>query len=185
MRRAALAAFLLAVLAASAAHGEPAIPQTALVRTAITVADADRAKRFYTEAFGYRVRFDGEIAKPENRVLLGLPASAKVRFIIVDGPRAFAGKTREATGIGLLQRTDARMARFARPRGNALAVGEAMLALETDDLDAVLARLRRLGAPILAGPVIGHGGAEREIVTRDPDGTRIHVVEQRPAQSAH
>jgi hypothetical protein len=55
-----------------------------------------------------------------------------------------------------------------------------MLAVETSDIETVIARLRTLKAPILAGPQVGHDGRETEIVTSDPDGTRIHVVEQRP-----
>ena len=53
------------------------------------------------------------------------------------------------------------------------------MAVQTSDMALVLARLRAFGAPIIVEPITSREGRETEIVTQDPDGTRIHVVEQR------
>jgi catechol 2,3-dioxygenase-like lactoylglutathione lyase family enzyme len=185
MKAAALALALLAALPASAqtppptASLEPPV-MSAMVRVAFVVRDIERSKRFYQEAFGYSVRFDGDISRPENRVLLGLKPNQRARFVVLDGERTFSGKRHEAAGIGLLAVSGGATPRLGQPRGNRLATGQAMLAIETSDIARVIARLRALGAPVLAGPIVAHGGRETEIVTSDPDGTRIHVVEQRP-----
>lgn len=180
--RAALAA--IALLASSPAAAQAQAPQpgpaSAVVRATFVVSDIERSKRFYAYAFGYTVKFDGLIGNAENRVLLALPRDRNARFVILDGERTILGKTHEAVGIGLLAFPSQTKPRLAQPRGNRLASGQAMLAIVTSDIATVIARLRELGAPILAGPVIGHGGRETEIVTSDPDGTRIHVVEQLP-----
>ena len=154
---------------------------SAAVRTTFVVRDIDKSVRFYREVFGYRVKFDGKIgATPQNRVLLALKGDEDARFVILDGERTFSGKAHEATGIGLLGFSGRKTPRLAQPKGNRFAGGQAMLAIMTSDIEAVMAGLRRHRAPILAGPVIAKDGRETEIVTSDPDGTRIHVVEQRP-----
>ncbi|QGN55831.1 VOC family protein [Novosphingobium sp. Gsoil 351] len=179
--RAALAAFALmaAGVPAAAQAPEPGLA-SAVVRATFVVRDMDRSIRFYREVFGYAVKFDGPIANPESRVLLALKPNQTARFVVLDGEKTFSGKRHEAVGIGLLSFPGQTKPRLAQPRGNAFASGQAMLAIETSDIAAVIARLKAFGAPILVGPVIGHGGRETEIVTSDPDGTRIHVVEQRP-----
>ena len=155
---------------------------TAMVRATFVVSDMDRSVEFYREVFGYSVKFDGMIGtSPENRVLLSLGSGKDARFVILDGERRFSGRDHVAVGIGLLGFPAERMAKLKQPRGNRFASGQAMLALMTSDIDLVIARLKARGAPILAGPVHGHGGRETEIVTSDPDGTRIHVVEQQTA----
>ena len=154
---------------------------SASVRTTFVVRDIGRSMQFYRHAFGYSVAFDGQIGDiPANRVLLALTAGQDARFVVLDCERTFSGRTHTATGIGLLTFTGRDLPRLEQPGGNAFASGQAMLAMMTSDLDTVIARLRELGAPILAGPVTGHEGREREIVTSDPDGTRIHVVERLP-----
>lgn len=179
IRCAALLALALLAAPAAAETPEPALA-SAVVRATFVVADMERSKRFYAHAFGYAVKYDGLIANPENRVLLALTPKQNARFVILDGERTFSGKRHEAVGIGLLGFPGQTKPRLAQPRGNRFASGQAMLAIETSDIAKVIGRLRELGAPILAGPVVGHGGAQTEIVTSDPDGTRIHVVEQKP-----
>jgi catechol 2,3-dioxygenase-like lactoylglutathione lyase family enzyme len=179
MRR-ALAALALFALATPAAAQTPTQPvASAVVRATFVVRDMDRSIRFYREVFGYAVKFDGLIANPESRILLALKPNQTARFVVLDGERTFSGKRHEAVGIGLLSFPGQPRPRLAQPRGNTFATGQAMLAIETSDIATVIVRLKARGAPILIGPVVGHGGSESEIVTSDPDGTRIHVVEQR------
>lgn len=170
---------LAAVFLSAPLSGDEGSPTTAMVRATFVVGDMDRSIRFYRDVFGYSVKYDGMIgAGPENRVLLALGPGQDARFVILDGERRFSGRDHIAVGIGLLAFPDQRVPKLKQPRGNRFASGQAMLALMTSDINLVIARLKAHGAPILAGPVRGHGGSETEIVTSDPDGTRIHVVEQ-------
>ena len=172
--------------AAATEPASPAAPQSsvapwsALTRMTLVSADIERSKRFYAEVFGYTVRFDGDITTASTQTLLSLAPSDKARFVVLGGPAELAGKPIKATSIGLIQITRARrLPVLGQPRGNRLASGQAMMAMQTTDLARVIAQLRRLNAPIVAGPLVSHDGRETEIVTQDPDGTRIHVVEQR------
>ena len=112
--------------------------------------------------------------------MLSLGPRDKARFVVLNGAAELAGKPIKATSIGLIQITRTpRLPVLAQPRGNRLASGQAMLAMQTADMARVIAQLHRLGAPIVAGPLLSHNGRETEMATQDPDGTRIHVVEQR------
>lgn len=185
---ASLAALFFAVLTCGPAAGEtvpqaatPALaPWAALTRLTLVSSDIERSKQFYADVFGYTVRFDGDITTASTQALLNLAPRDKARFVVLGGPSELAGKAIKATSIGLIQITRARpLPVLAQPRGNRLASGQAMMAVVTEDLARVIAQLQRLKAPIVAGPLVSHDGHETEIVTQDPDGTRIHVVEQR------
>lgn len=169
---------LLAPVAAAFAEPKPDVSST-VVRVAITTRDIEAARRFYVEGLGYSVRYDGDITNIENRTLLGLKGDERARFIVLDGNREFSGKTHDGAAIGLLAVSRRKLGRLVHPRRNELAAGEAMLAVETSNIAAVIQRLQRLGVSILSGPITGHDGHQIEIVVRDPDGTRIHIVEQR------
>lgn len=174
--RAALLALAALALLPGAARAAEAKPASIVVRVAIVVRDMDASMRFYRDVFGYDVRYDGDITTADRQILLGLKAGQKARFVVLDGPRDIGAGHREAASIGLLAVAGKRLPRLALPRSNTLLTGQAMLAVETSDMARVLAALRKRGAPILAGPLVSHGGTETEIVTADPDGTRIHVV---------
>lgn len=155
-------------------------PWSALLRITLVSSDIERSTRFYAQVFGYTVRFDGDITTPSTQTLLALGPRDKARFVVLNGPAELAGKPIKATSIGLLQVSRSpRLPVLAQPRGNRLASGQAMMAMQTADMARVIAQLRALKAPIVAGPLVSHDGHETEIVTQDPDGTRIHVVEQR------
>lgn len=184
-----LGAFLLAstlVAAEEATNREAPVavesqaPSSAVLRTAIVVADADKSKRFYADVFAFETRFDGDITKPVNRQLLGLAADERARFVVMRGAARVGGFDLPTQAIGLLEisgpsaRTSVEL-----PPGNGLGPGQTMFAMITDDIQGVIERLRDWGAPIIVGPVMAHDDTEIEIVTRDPDGMRIHVVERR------
>ncbi|WFL76325.1 VOC family protein [Altererythrobacter arenosus] len=159
---------------------EVEVPRSALLRTAIVVADADRSKRFYADVFAFEERFDGDITKPVNRELLGLAEGESARFVIMRGAASIGGFDLPTHAIGLLEISGTSPREPASlPRGSGLGPGQTMFAMVTDDMDYVIERLGAWAAPIVAGPVIAHDGSEIEIVTRDPDGMRIHVVQKR------
>lgn len=146
----------------------------------LVASDIERSKHFYAEVFGYTVSFDGDITTASTQILLSLRPRDKARFVVLNGPTELQGRPLKATSIGLLQVTRSpRLTVLAQPRGNRLASGQAMMAMQTADLARVIAQLRAFKVPIVAGPLVSRDGRETEIVTQDPDGTRIHVVEQR------
>ena len=78
--------------------------------------------------------------------------------------------------IGLLEVDGPALPRMVRPAD--LAVGEAMMAVMTNDIGAVHERLLGLDARILYPPTRSPDGSESELVVHDPDGLRIHVVDR-------
>ena len=177
--------FLSGCATAATAESAPAVtasnePHAALLRMTLVPADIDRALRFYREVLGYEVSFDGDIARRVNRQLLGLAEGETVRFIVLKGAAEIGGKKVDAAGIGLMAIGGRpTLPVLAQPSSNTFASGQAMMAVVTDDIDAVIARVRAFGAPMLVGPVEAETarGREREIVILDPDNTRIHVVQ--------
>ena len=186
MTQLALLIGLLTAAPSVAQNAAPALPPSAgtapwsgLVRMTLVTSDLERSKRFYTQVFGYTVSFDGDITTPSTQILLSLRPRDKARFVVLNGPSELSGRPIKPTSIGLLQVTRApRLPVLVQPRGNRLASGQAMMAMQTADLARVIAQLRALRAPIVAGPLVSRDGHETEVVTQDPDGTRIHVVEQ-------
>ena len=188
LRRCALAPFLLlsalAHMTASAQETAeetpPAEPSSALLRMTLVPADIERSVAFYRDVLGYKVGFDGDITQPLNRILLGLKDTESVRFVTLRGSKEIDGVALDSAGIGLMAIAgrDA-IPVLPQPDENSFASGQAMMAIVTDDIEAVIARARSFGAPILVGPIEAdtRRGREREIVLLDPDNTRIHVVQ--------
>ncbi|MCC7200601.1 MAG: VOC family protein [Gammaproteobacteria bacterium] len=179
--RALIAAFLLLpglCLAQVAAPPPPAEIVSTLSRVAILVSDLEASKRFYTYALGYEVSYDGDITRPAVITQLGLAPGQKAWFTVLRSSQVIAGQRQDGAMIGLLTITNPVPPAMQRPTGAALARGEQMFAIRTTDIAQVRARLGELGAPIVLEPMKSPDGKETELVTRDPDGTRLHVVER-------
>ena len=171
---------LCAVLVRSTASADDAFNST-LVRTAIVVSDVDVSKQFYSRAFGFRVGFDGDITRPSVRHMLGLSDLQTAHFTVLHGSERLDGEPVAKSMIGLLYVAGPELEAIERPASHSLAIGEAMLAIMTDDIAAVFQRVRELDATILMEPMPSPDGSESELVLRDPDGLRIHVVERHDA----
>lgn len=175
---------LLAFFAAAAVGddvtrtGDDGAPDSALIRLALSVTDADRSKRFYTFAFGFTAGFDGDITRPAVREMLHLEAGQRARFIVLHSAEELDGEHPGGAMIGLLQVSNPGLPSMRRPAGRGLASGEGILAIMTSDIEAVALRLRELGAHILFGPARSADESEAELVVYDPDGIRIHVVQR-------
>jgi catechol 2,3-dioxygenase-like lactoylglutathione lyase family enzyme len=196
LRSRATAVLVAAVLASGAANGAefrgspppPASPPaaaepasalaSALLRTAIVVADLDAAKRFYVEGLGLAVRYEGDITRPAVAHQLGLAPGQMAWFVVLDTAARLGERDVRSAMIGLLHVARPALPRVTRPEGAALAAGEAMLAIETTRIDEVERRLRLLGARFVVEPHAAPDGSEIEMVIRDPDGTRVHVVQR-------
>jgi catechol 2,3-dioxygenase-like lactoylglutathione lyase family enzyme len=112
--------------------------------------DVGRLLRFYTEALGYEVAY----RYPED------PAA----------PAEFAQVRLNGSGLALGSPRDPLHGLPAAPAG---AVATFELCLACDDVDAELARLRRLGVRVLHAPE--SDGGERAAYVADPDGRPIMI----------
>jgi catechol 2,3-dioxygenase-like lactoylglutathione lyase family enzyme len=166
------------------AAGPMPMPPSVLLRTAIVTADRAASRRFYVEGLGFRVRFDGDVTRPGVIEQLGLAPGQTAWFLVLEGAQSLHGRPVTGATVGLLQVEHPAPPALQRPAGAALATGEAMLAIETDQFRTIEQRLRRLGAPFVVEPMNSADGSEIEMVVRDPSGTRVHVVERRPASQA-
>ncbi len=157
------------------------MPSSALLRTAIVTADLAASKRFYVDGLGFSIRFDGDITRPAVVQQLGLVAGQLAWFVVLKGAESLHGRPVVGAMVGLLRIERPALPAMQRPAGAELVTGEAMLAIETDRIAEIERRLRALGVPFVVPPVLSADGRETEMVVRDPDGTRVHIVERRSA----
>ena len=133
----------------------------------LCVSDLERAVAFYRDGLGFaevsRLGFDDA----GTQQLLGL-SGAKLEAVYL---------RRDGTTLELLHfpTPGTHLARGPRPMNQ---VGLTHLSFLVDDLDAVLASLRALGARVLDETRLGGPGTgPQAIFVTDPDGTRIELVE--------
>jgi catechol 2,3-dioxygenase-like lactoylglutathione lyase family enzyme len=168
-----------ALLAPCFAQAQPnAAPSTALVvgsgnYFSPIVADLDAAIAFYRDGLGLEVQGQPGDAStnPALRNMFGLP-DASIRWAIARTPAA-------AGGVEMVEIKGAGGTRVTRRLHDA---GAMCLVVTVRDLDATLARLERLGAPVVSrsGAPVTIGGGTRIVVVEDPDG---HFVElSQPAE---
>ena len=133
----------------------------------LCVSDLERAVAFYRDGLGFGEVSRLTFADAATQRLLGLPG-AKLEAVYL---------RRDGTTLELLHFPEpgTHLARGPRAMNQ---VGLTHLSFLVEDLDAVLARLRALGARVLDGPRLGGEGAgPQAIFVTDPDGTRIELVE--------
>ncbi len=172
-----LAGALSLTLPALAAEEEPLA--SSFMRSMVVVRNLETSKRFYSYAFGFQVQRETELADALTKSQLGIPMSRKARFVLLVADGAINGRKRPSASIGLLQLDNPPSAPLARPVNEVLAAGEHAMALRTNNIATVHARLQELGARYAVQPVKTPDGSATELVVYDPDGVRIHVV-QRP-----
>jgi len=133
----------------------------------LCVSDLERALAFYRDGLGFaevsRLRFED----PGTRKLLGLPGAVLETVYL----------RRDGTTLELLHfpRPGTELGAGPRPMNQ---VGLTHLSFLVSDLDALLARLRALGATVLdATRLDSQGKGSNAIFVTDPDGTRIELVE--------
>lgn len=146
--------------------------------TGFTVSDIERSIAFYEGAVGLRLRHRQEQRNAYTATFVGYPdAHLKVaQFELPAGTDAVSGHVLE-------------LCEYVAPRGATIApgtnaVGSGHLALETDDLDGTLERVRAAGGAAVSEPVditAGINAGGRTVYVRDPDGITIELV-QAPAR---
>ncbi len=149
-------------------------------RTTLIVRDAARSLAFYRDVLGMSVWYDDEI------VLGGvtLPVGARgdrTRLVIMRAQDPVIGM------IGLLQFTAPALPAPTAER-TTLGIGDVVFVMQTDDVEAVHARLREWGARIQAAPhafeVRGADGSQLRMTTLsfwDPDGYFFEINQRHPA----
>ncbi len=152
---------------------------TSFSRTMIVVRDLEASKHFYTYALGFTLRREVELTDATTKAQLGIPMTRRARFAVVVPKAMLHGKPRTTASVGLLQLDDPPASPLLRPINDGLSIGEHVMALRTNDIAAVFARLKELGARIAIPPVTSPDGKQIELIVYDPDGVRIHV-DQRP-----
>lgn len=167
----------LSILPTSARATEPLA--SSFMRTMLVVRDLQATKRFYTYAFGFRVERETRLDDALTKSQLGIPMSRQALFVLLVADAAINGRKRPSASIGLLQLDNPSSAPLSRPMNEVLATGEHAMALRTNDIATVHARLQELGARYAVQPVKTPDGSATELVVYDPDGVRVHVV-QRP-----
>ena len=147
------------------------MPRLRMSHIGICVSDWRRSLRFYVEGLGFRYRNELEVKGEPSDTLLRL-RGVDLRAVYLE---------REGVCIELLHYASPGHEGGGQPRPmNRL--GLTHLSLQVEDLDAALDELRAAGARVLADTRIEIPAQRtRAIFVTDPDGTRIELVERRPA----
>jgi predicted enzyme related to lactoylglutathione lyase len=141
------------------------------------VADLDRTTAFYHDVFGLEIAAEPPStwdAEPWLRDLHGTPDAA-IRFATAKIPGL-------NWGIEMVEFKDP----HRHPtRPNVQDPGACTVALSVRDLDAVFARLKRAGAPVVSaggapGDFAGGSTRYRAVLVRDPDGHFVEVFQAIP-----
>ena len=96
-------------------NAEPASPDSALVRLAISVSDIEASKRFYSYALGYSVGFEGDITSPWVTELLQLADSQTAYFVVLKGTDAIGDRPLSSAMIGLMHIDNPPLPAIERP----------------------------------------------------------------------
>jgi len=152
---------------------------TSVVRRAtLIVHDLDASRRFYRDVLGFEVWLENNGKVTADSLPSEAPLGAPSRFLIMKGKHPWIGM------IGLLEYGGPRSLPKTPPR---LYPGDAVLMIETDDVQAVYRRMQAAGTPILKPPktqeVTGAGGVRWDatfLFAWDPDGHLLEINQRGP-----
>lgn len=149
-------------------------------RTTLLVADIEASIRFYGDLLGFSVWYDrSNDRKPGRGGALPLDGEpTKSRLVILKGKDPWIGM------VALLAYTDPALPRRAPPDA-LMHSGDAVLMMETNEIDAIAARLDKAGIklqrPLSQSEVTGAEGKKwqvKNLFVRDPDGRIIELSER-------
>lgn len=139
------------------------------------VRDLERSAAFYRSVLGFELVFDNEITMSGSGYPAG-NAGDRIRLAMMQGGDP-AGSM-----IGLLQHLDPAL---PEPAERPVGIGDAVMVLQTDDLDRVHDRCRASGVRIYSNPhpftISGSDGTPmrmRSMTIFDPDGFVLEINEQ-------
>ena len=139
--------------------------------------DIAKAKAFWVDALGYKVRMDTpNFGGDETPKTLKLPPGAKVHFMILE-PGATGGPL-----IGLMAPMGASFTPLDHPIDQAPRAGDAMIVVKVKDIAKSFAIFKQNGVRVMSEPtrLTGTGGTPTvgyEGIVMSPDGSRI-IVQQ-------
>jgi len=149
-------------------------------RTTLIVRDAGRSLQFYRDVLGLSVWYDDEIVLGGVTLPVGAQGD-RTRLVIMRAEDPVIGM------IGLLQFTAPPLPAPAAER-NTLGIGDVVFVMQTDDVEAVYARLQQWGARVQAPPhafeVRGADGRLLRMSTVsfwDPDGYFFEINQRHAA----
>ena len=149
-----------------------------MVRTALFVSDLDRSTAFYRDILGIAGTYnEGELTHEAAAKLLGMPASAKIRYRILkqaDGPNRGM--------VGLFEITNPAPPTFTKRR-DGISIGETCLVFYCDDVEAVHQKLIAEGHTVLCPPThlqVTPTKGQPEMVFADPDGVLVNLIQRDP-----
>lgn len=148
-----------------------------MVRTALFVADLERATRFYLDVLGLtEIWYEGELTEGNAHELLGMPAGSVTRAKILkaDGP--------EWGMVGLFEVSNPTPPELSRDTAR-INQGETCLVFYHPDLDHVMQGLEAGGHQVLCAPLLFNmegKDRQREMTFRDPDGVLVNLIERDP-----
>lgn len=118
-----------------------------LKRTTFVVADAEASAEFYRKVFGWSVWYDNIVQADYRFPPSGAADMAEVRLIILEAQDPRVGK------LGLLQYLDPPFDAGTVQGRTRVRMGEPILVIETEDVDAVHDRAAAAGATLVTEPV--------------------------------
>lgn len=154
---------------AATANGPAGV--TAIVRVNVISHDVQRLKRFYQEAFGFKVEHEGIIGGAISETIAQqwhLGKGARLYTVILSAPGG-------QTTLGLTGAVGQTLEPAPSPSDQPPRGGERYMILRVSNIAAVVARLTAMKAKVWRPLMSVTGG--QEIGVYDPDGTRLIVEE--------
>ena len=150
-----------------------------LKRTTFVVADAEAAAGFYRSVFGWSIWYDNIVRADRRFPPSGAADGAEVRLIILEALDPKVGK------LGLLEYLDPPFDLGTLAGRTKVRMGEAILVVETEDVDGVYERALAAGASVVTSPVDWEVPAPdgkssiklRTVSLFDPNGIYLEVSE--------
>lgn len=118
---------------------------TILRRTTFIVADAQRSAGFYEKVFGWTRFYDHALTARAGFPPVG-PRDEPVKLVLLKAEDPLVGM------VGFLQYVDAPFDTGVAARRTKVRMGEAILVIQTDDVNAVHERAKAAGATIATPP---------------------------------
>ncbi|MBL8642627.1 MAG: SUMF1/EgtB/PvdO family nonheme iron enzyme [Rhodospirillaceae bacterium] len=156
----------------------PAYDGAQVRRVTLFTGDMDKAKRFWVDALGYKVRLDNPaFGGEETAKSLKLDKGARAHFVVLE-----PGKT-DGPLIGLLGATGQTLAKLDRSVDEAPKAGDFIVVVKVKDIARTFAKLKDMpGVRIVTQPsaLTGTGGTSTvgaEGTVLSPDGGRV-IIQQ-------
>ena len=118
-----------------------------LKRTTFIVADARASADFYRKVFGWTIWYDNIVRADQRFPPSGAPDRAEVRLIILEAIDPKIGK------LGLLEYLEPPFDTGRLEHRTRVRMGEPILVIETEDVDAVYERALATSARVVTAPV--------------------------------